>query len=70
MRILDNFHQVLANAGAEIVYRLPFEETESFPAVFQELDARKEELSIDNYGISVTTLEEVFLKIGQQAEKV
>jgi len=36
--------------------------------VFQQLDDVKEELSIVNYGISVTTMEEVFLKVGQLAE--
>jgi len=60
--------EVVASAGAEITYRLPFEETESFPAVFEKLDQFKEALSINTYGISVTTLEEVFLKIGHQAE--
>ena len=60
--------EMLADAGAEITFRLPFEETESFPAVFQKLDQFKDALSINTYGISVTTLEEVFLKIGQMAE--
>ena len=54
----------LSAAGAELTYRLPFHQTESFPKVFEELDARTGELDIKAYGISVTTLEEVFLKIG------
>merc|ERR1712048_966421 len=57
--------ECVANAGAEICYRLPFEETESFPHIFDTLDAKKEEFNIKTYGISITTLEEVFLKIGQ-----
>ena len=57
---------VISVAGGEIAYRLPFEETASFPDVFEQLDTVKEDLSISTYGISITTLEEVFLKIGEQ----
>ena len=57
--------ETVASAGAEICYRLPFEETQAFPEIFDALDAKKEEFKIKTYGISITTLEEVFLKIGQ-----
>ena len=57
---------VVSVAGGEVAYRLPFEETASFPAVFDELDRVKEDVSISTYGISITTLEEVFLKIGKE----
>eukprot|EP01084_Bolivina_argentea_P040743 75228_1 len=57
---------VVAVAGGEIAYRLPFEETSDFPDVFETLDKEKNNLSISTYGISVTTLEEVFLKIGEE----
>eukprot|EP00486_Rosalina_sp_Unknown_P000997 CAMPEP_0201566782 /NCGR_PEP_ID=MMETSP0190_2-20130828/6860_1 /ASSEMBLY_ACC=CAM_ASM_000263 /TAXON_ID=37353 /ORGANISM="Rosalina sp." /LENGTH=1780 /DNA_ID=CAMNT_0047985985 /DNA_START=1581 /DNA_END=6920 /DNA_ORIENTATION=- len=57
---------VISVAGGEIAYRLPFEQTASFPDVFEQLDTVKEDLSISTYGISITTLEEVFLKIGEE----
>eukprot|EP01083_Nonionella_stella_P122957 370200_1 len=53
-------------AGGEISYRLPFEQTASFPHVFESLDQVKDTLRISTYGISITTLEEVFLKIGEE----
>lgn len=34
-------------------------------AFFTELDQRLEQLAIENYSISVTTLEEVFLKVAK-----
>jgi len=40
-----------------------------FPALFRELEQRKDELRIDNYGIGVTTLEEVFLKVAEESEE-
>lgn len=33
--------------------------------MFNELDESKQELGIDTYSISETTLEEVFLKVGE-----
>ena len=51
-------------AGSELTYRLPFEQTATFSKLFDRLDEEKEKLNIKSYGISVTTLEEVFLKIG------
>ncbi|MCP5108440.1 MAG: ATP-binding cassette domain-containing protein [bacterium] len=61
---------VVSVAGGEICYRLPFEETPKFPDLFGALDESKEETGIENYGISVTTLEEVFLKIGHMEGEV
>lgn len=38
---------------------------DKFQAMFEELDAKKRELKYANYGISITTMEEVFLKVAQ-----
>ncbi|ETO31060.1 ATP-binding cassette sub-family A member 3 isoform 2, partial [Reticulomyxa filosa] len=56
---------VVSVAGGEIAYRLPFTETQSFPDMLEALDAKKKDLRITGYGVSVTTLEEVFMKIGE-----
>ena len=53
-------------AGGEISYRLPFDQQAAFPSTFEALDKIKEETGISTYGISITTLEEVFLKIGEE----
>eukprot|EP01062_Namystynia_karyoxenos_P054875 TRINITY_DN4545_c1_g2_i1.p1 TRINITY_DN4545_c1_g2~~TRINITY_DN4545_c1_g2_i1.p1 ORF type:complete len:2056 (+),score=688.77 TRINITY_DN4545_c1_g2_i1:111-6278(+) len=37
-----------------------------FPSLFDSLDARRDELRIESYGVSVTTLEEVFMKIAME----
>jgi hypothetical protein len=36
---------------------------EKFPALFDQLDLKLKELKVNSYGISITTLEEVFLKV-------
>ena len=60
--------EVLSDVGAEIAFRLPFEAASEFVQMFRQLDARKQELFISQYGISVTTLEEVFLKVAERTD--
>ncbi|XP_061455423.1 phospholipid-transporting ATPase ABCA3 [Rhineura floridana] len=54
-----------SNAGAELSFILPKESTHRFEALFTELEFRREELGIASYGASVTTMEEVFLRVGK-----
>ena len=58
--------QFLSIAGGEINYRLPFEDSANFAPMFETFDNLEINGAkpINSYGISVTTLEEVFLKIG------
>jgi ATP-binding cassette subfamily A (ABC1) protein 3 len=57
--------KVLSNVGAEIAFQLPLDGTASFPQLFEELDDKMKELGVLSYGISVTTLEEVFIKVAE-----
>jgi len=59
-----NNAQLLSTHGAELIYRLPFETSKQFPSMFRQIDEQKDKLHVDSYGISVTTLEEVFIKVG------
>ncbi|XP_053550667.1 phospholipid-transporting ATPase ABCA3 [Bombina bombina] len=54
-----------SNAGAELSYILPKESTHRFEPLFTELELRRGELGIASYGASVTTMEEVFLRVGK-----
>ncbi|XP_069503020.1 phospholipid-transporting ATPase ABCA3 [Ambystoma mexicanum] len=54
-----------SNAGAELSFVLPKESTHRFEALFTELERRRNELGIASYGASVTTMEEVFLRVGK-----
>ncbi|KAM3959273.1 LOW QUALITY PROTEIN: phospholipid-transporting ATPase ABCA3 [Aphomia sociella] len=46
-----------------ISYDLPAKECAKFPALFNALEEKREELNIETIGVGVTTLEEVFLKL-------
>ena len=51
-----------SNVNSELSFVLPTVESMRFPALFEELDKLKDDLGILNVGVSITTLEEVFLK--------
>ncbi|OWZ23129.1 ABC transporter [Phytophthora megakarya] len=57
--------KMLSNVGAEIAFQLPLDNTASFPQLFDELDEKMIGLGVLSYGISVTTLEEVFIKVAE-----
>ncbi|XP_061563619.1 ATP-binding cassette sub-family A member 5 isoform X1 [Cololabis saira] len=52
---------------AELTFTLPFESMNTFSGLFSELDS-KPEMGISNYGVSMTTLEDVFLRLEAEAE--
>ncbi len=54
--------KMLSNVNSELSFVLPTVESKRFPSLFTELDRLKDELGILNVGVSITTLEEVFLK--------
>lgn len=60
----------LSDFGAEVSYRLPSKDLPKFSHLFTELDQSQQALGIDSYGISLTTLEEVFLRIGMEEKEV
>ncbi|KAI2668143.1 Phospholipid-transporting ATPase ABCA1 [Labeo rohita] len=53
--------------GHEITYILPYESAKdgAFVELFHEIDDRLTDLGISSYGISDTTLEEIFLKVAE-----
>ncbi|KAF2069523.1 hypothetical protein CYY_009160 [Polysphondylium violaceum] len=59
---------ILSDAGTELSYRLPTSSMPSFVNFFRDLDSNKHNLGISTFGISVTTMEEVFLRIGQESD--
>ena len=50
------------------VFRIPSDQALHFPAMFSDLEKDKLELGIANFGLDVTTMDDVFLKIGELQE--
>ena len=57
----------ITDVGAELSYILPSSSTPSFPELFDRLETEKIALGIVSFGVSVTTMEEVFMKVGERA---
>lgn len=54
--------KLTSNLNKEMSFWLPGEDSNKFPDLFDLLDRFKDEFNILNIGISVTTVEEIFLK--------
>ncbi|XP_059179614.1 phospholipid-transporting ATPase ABCA3-like [Physella acuta] len=53
--------------NSEVSYLLADSESSKFPTLFNGLDDNKDRLGISSFGTSATTMEEVFLKVGDSA---
>ncbi|XP_033029913.1 phospholipid-transporting ATPase ABCA1 [Lacerta agilis] len=60
--------RLVEDIGHEITYVLPYEAAKegAFVELFHEIDDRLSDLGISSYGISETTLEEIFLKVAEE----
>ncbi|KRT85363.1 ABC transporter ATP-binding protein [Oryctes borbonicus] len=56
--------EVENNVGSELTYILSEEQSAVFQEMLSDLEDNSLKLGIDSYGISLTTMEEVFMKVG------
>ncbi|XP_015769367.1 PREDICTED: ATP-binding cassette sub-family A member 3-like [Acropora digitifera] len=61
--------QLLSSVGAEMEFLLSGEHSSGFERLFQEIEDKMEEFGLTSFGVSITTLEEVFIKVGEGSEK-
>lgn len=61
--------KLLSDVGTEISFQLPLDASPAFPELLKILDKDGDELGVQNYGLSVTTLEEVFLKVAHEEDE-
>ena len=54
----------------EIKFRLTTDQSKHFEALFEELETHKDKYGVQSFGISLTTLEEVFLKVAVGLENI
>ncbi|KAK7486554.1 hypothetical protein BaRGS_00022220, partial [Batillaria attramentaria] len=53
-----------AEVGAELSYLLPEDQVSKFPKLFEMIETQEKKLGLTSFGVSATTMEEVFLKVG------
>jgi len=54
-----------SHTSSQMVFMLPYQSVSKFPAFLKALETSLEDLCIENYGLTQTTLEQVFLKINE-----
>ena len=59
---------MIQDNDSEATYRLDNDQSEKFPDMFLDLEKEKKELDIVNFGLDLTTMDDVFLKIGELDE--
>ena len=57
--------EVAGNVGAELTLRMPFSASGAFPAMMAELEERAAALGVAQFGVSVTSLQEIFMKVAR-----
>ncbi|XP_061399279.1 phospholipid-transporting ATPase ABCA3-like [Musca vetustissima] len=60
--------QPVADIGAELSYELPDKYSHIFEEMFSDLENNSDDLKINGYGIGITSLEEVFMKVGAESD--
>jgi len=56
---------LLSNVGTEMSFQLPIGESDKFPEIFESLDEKVSNRQVVTYGVSITTMESVFLMVAQ-----
>ncbi|EQC37401.1 hypothetical protein SDRG_05005 [Saprolegnia diclina VS20] len=52
-----------SNVAAEVAFQLPTARASAFPGLFRALDSQMTDVGVTSYGVSVTTLEDVFINV-------
>ena len=63
--------KTLTDVRSSISFQLPLEEENNFPLLFNSLDAdikNGNALGVESYGLAITSLEEVFIKVGNMKD--
>lgn len=62
--------EIQTEIGHELTYELPEDGLSMFEKLFSDLEQVQVNLGLDSFGVSLTTLEDVFLKVGSDSEKL
>uniref|UniRef100_A0AC34RN32 ABC transporter domain-containing protein n=1 Tax=Panagrolaimus sp. JU765 TaxID=591449 RepID=A0AC34RN32_9BILA len=57
------------NVGSEATFLLPNADRPLFPEMFRSLESQQSIIGIESFGVSITTMEEVFLKVNEIANE-
>lgn len=55
-----------SDIGAELSFTLPDQYSSAFEEMFRALEDKSDDMNLNGYGISITTMEEVFMRVGSE----
>ena len=58
---------VSQQSSSELLFRIPLDQAPRFAELFQRLKASSTEWGVGSYGISITTLEQVFISLARES---
>ena len=58
------------NEQGRTVFKVPYSVQNRFGTIFKDIDSNLSTYGIENYSIRCSTLEEVFIKIGKEEDKI
>lgn len=61
--------EIQTEIGHELTYELPEDRVSTFEEMFHELEEHQVNLKLKSFGLSLTTMEDVFLKVGSDSQK-
>lgn len=62
--------EIQTEIGHELTYELPEDGVSTFEKMFSDLEQYQDNLGLDSFGLSLTTMEDVFLKVGSDSAKL
>jgi len=62
--------KITSDVSSELIIQLPVERVGKFAEMFKSMESKQKELGILTYGVSVTTLEEVFLNVAKHVNSI
>jgi ATP-binding cassette subfamily A (ABC1) protein 3 len=62
--------QLASDVSAELTFLLPFTSSQHFPTLLDTLEQQRERFGFTSFGVSLTTLEEVFMKVGTGSTQI
>lgn len=65
----DAAHAASKLKAENLIFSLPLASVTAFSHLFEELEEQKDSLGVREYGVSLTTLEEVFFRLGEQDQE-
>lgn len=62
--------EIESESESEIFYRLPEDQVHRFQEIFSNLEEYEDDLKLRSYGVSLTTMEEIFMKFGTDSVRL